>query len=176
MSSNEPFVVEPLDSDFIFEIQAWCRDYHQHAKFPVDVKTRFSIGFYQIYQGMDWTTAGDKVNKNESYASAFIHLMCVCEAMKLPTELHIAEHLVLIKKVHMDAVACFILRNLSKAQQQIFYWAKDNKTQQAKRRYSEPELTKAMCSTLTNLMGLIEPDERKQAIVDATSIMTKELK
>jgi len=176
MSSDIPFVLEPLDSDLIFEIQAWCRDYHQYTKYPVDVKTRFSIGFYQIYQGMDWNAWGDKVNRNEAYASAFIHLLCVCEEMKIPTELHLPEHLVLIKKVHMDAVAGFILRNLSKAQQQIFYWGKENKTQQAKRRYSEFELSKALCSTLVNLMGLIEPDERKQAIIDATSIMTRELK
>jgi len=173
MTSTLPIIlVEPLWSDKLLEIAMWCRDYQRYGKFPVDVKTRFAIGFYQIYQGIDWK---DKVNRNESFASAFIHLMCCAEKLEIPTELHIPEHFENIKKVCIDSIAVNLLRNLSKTQQQLFY-SIGNKTQRASKRLDFEGLTKALSSAMTDLIALIEPEDRKQAVWDATSVMTKELK
>lgn len=168
----------PSDEDCIYGLITWVREYERATKFPVDILRRFAIGIYQIHQGIDWSVSrhhsfNDTTNKEESYAAAALHFLMVAERLSLNVDTMIDEiHFKHWPKRSMHECSLSILRNISKAQQQLFYADKTNKTKR-RDRYNEDALRRALASLIIDLTSLIEPDNRSYAFYLAMEVMTK---
>lgn len=159
----------------IYDIIIWCRDYDRNNKFPQDTLTRFAIGFYQIHQGIGWGDRG--VNKYEGFAAAAIHFFIVAERLGL-SNLDASLEIKLTEFPEIDywgETAKRLLFNLSVAQQQVMYGAKQYKTQR-KSRFDKSKAAGALGKVLCDLIGLIPTKLRTQAFNVASMVMTKELK
>lgn len=166
--------LEPLWEDNLIGIQYWCRDYHKHTKFPVDTKDRFAIAFYQIHQGIDWAEKNSTYNKHESFAAAAIHLLCVAEVLGMGMELEVELEIKSIPHMYIAEKALRLLRDLSKIQQQLFYATAA--TERGRNRLNKVHTRECLGRCVTMLLGFIDPEQRKQALHDATTLMTKDLK
>lgn len=163
---------DPILSTDLIDIQAWCLWFSRHCKHKATILNRFAIGFYQIYQGIEWK---DRLNSGESYCSAFLHFLMVCEELELPLEKYLMIDLKKYPKIYIDQHAVMLLKSLSRSQQQLFYANKVNKTAR-KSRYNKDTLTLSMNTALSLLISLVEPEDRRACIYEASSIMTKDLK
>jgi len=150
----------------IVDLQVWCSEYDKVNKYPADTMRRFSIGVYQIYQGMEWLGSA---SSDESYAAAAIHFIIVGERLSLCTEQYLKRGIksLVWKKQPWKA----LLYHISKAQGQIVYSTNTDNIKR-KSRYS-PEILESHLSECIGLcLGLIAPDKREEAIKTAISIMT----
>jgi hypothetical protein len=165
----------PTDSDNIFDLQYWCRDYNRRNKFPADNLKRFAIGFYQIHQGIGWKDNG--INKYESYAASVLHFIMLCEQMDLDFINYINDSINLYQIDQWPRYYSFdgLLFNLSAVQQQLFYANSSNKTKR-KSRYNKDKLTRCLTECIVKLNGLIPEEHRNICYYTASKIMTEELK
>jgi hypothetical protein len=163
-----------ISTNSLVELQEWCRDYDRRNLHPCDFFVRFAIGFYQIYQGIEWK---DKYNKNESLAAASVHFIIVAEKLNLNLEEHLNKNIAnwdYNSDINWKQLFC----KLSKAQQHLFYHFKTfklNPNYQRKTRYNPKVLNKLLAESIGFLIGAIEPDHRDMAIEDATKIMSGRL-
>jgi hypothetical protein len=159
---------EPMGTASLFDLQAWCRDYERRTAYPASVMNRFAIGFYQIYQGMEWK---DGLNRAESYCSAFLHFLMVAERLQVPTELLLPDKLSGMESTTMERSSMELLKHLSRAQQHLVYGNNPNKTGRNKR-YNLKTLSHALSEALKILMQLVDPALRKEGLHHAMKIMS----
>lgn len=157
----------------IFDLMYWCKDYERRNKFPATLLNRFAIGFYQIHQGMSWKDGG--INKYESYAASVLHLMMVAVRLDLPIEDYVKIGLKEYPLYLMENECYHLLKNLSAAQQMLFYANKNNKTKRSSR-YSPDKLNQYLSRAIFILISIIPPELRTECFEKASAIMTKELK
>lgn len=176
--SGQPTAHRPEDTDCIYGLFSWCRDYEKNNKFPTDILKRFAIGIYQIHQGIDWSVSRhhsfqDSTNKEESFAAAALHFIMVAERLSLDIDKVIDEiNFTKWPKRSIGECSMRILRNISKAQQQLFYANPSNKTKR-RDRYKEDDLRRAIASLVLDLTSCIEPENRSYAFYLAMEVMTK---
>lgn len=169
MNSSLQKVLDANYSSSLVDLQAWCSTYERYNKYPCSILNRFSIGFYQIHQGMSWK---DDANRSESFASAILHFIMVSERMQLPLEKVMHNNLEKYPSTPFDAEeARDLLCHLSAAQQQLWYGHVVNKSMQRKSRYRKETLITKMARSIVILVAAIHPTERKQAFYDATNIL-----
>ena len=157
--------MRPIETTDLIDLQIWCRDYHRNTKYPSGLERRFAIGFYQIYQGMEWKNSA---SADESWAAAACHFLMVGEHLNLGIEQHLPRDIITWSKTSFTDA---LLHDLSLAQQHIVYATNPSKIKR-KSRYNPEILEK----TLANVIGMclggrIRPNNRSKAIYDATSIM-----
>jgi len=157
--------VRPIKTIQLVDLQKWCKEYHQSTKYPSSIERRFGIGFYQIYQAMDWKTTNSSW---ESWVAGACHFIMVCEVMDLWLETGLLYDMTEWQQVLDDRG---LLRALSLAQAQIIYCTNENNIQR-KSRYKESILVDCMCSIIQTMVAKVPSDKRAEALYDATSIMT----
>lgn len=161
----------PCTPDNIYDIIVWCRDYEQRNKFPLNIKDRFLIGFYQIYQGMSWKDNG--INKYEGYAAACIHFFMTAERLKVEVD---SELKIKLSDFPHDILHCReVLKHLSSSAQQIIYGAKEYNTNR-KSRFDKQKLTNELGKAIYYLIVAIPEEFREGAFEKASEIMTRGLK
>lgn len=168
---SQPALRSICTTDLV-EILNWCREYNQFNRYPVSPRGRFSIAFYQIYQGMHWEQQGPvNANANEGFASACVHLLLTAEQLNLYPEV-VAGNLLSIETKLIDYRS--LLFHLSRAQQMIWYAAGVNNVKR-KSRYNPRQLLFDITDSIKELMGCIPTYLRSTAIEHATDIMTGKL-
>lgn len=162
----------------------WARKYHRFNKYPCDALRRFSIGFYQIYQAMEWRSVPEAPagvvghNRNESLASAALHFLICMEAAGLAAENKLPRDLMELQTLPFHATP--LLYCLSRAQQMLIYYTQSNglpglkKTVRASR-YKSTQLETDLAAAVKLLFQSIPSHQRAQAIEDASRIMTEKL-
>ena len=161
--------MKSINTANLIELQLWCREYETWTPYPADALRRFAIGFYQIYQGIEWQGSD---SADESFAAAAIHLMIVGEKLKLGIEAYTYLNFSLIPW-EKDPFRVLI-HTLSKAQCHLIY-STNAKNVTRRSRYSEDILSSSLAYAVKDLFGLIEPIKRPLAIETATTIMTGRL-
>ncbi len=150
----------------------WCRDYNQFGPHQVGFKDRFSIGIYQIYQGIEWN---DKASEYESFAAAAIHMICAAESLNLELDLpRLIDDNFHRSKNYIDWME--FTKHLSRAQQHIFYRQVSAKNgYHRKSRYNPVLLTSDLSYLVNKLFGMIPRGQRMIAAYYATEIMSGRL-
>jgi hypothetical protein len=164
----------PIYPENIFDIIQWCKDYEHFDKFKCGARARFSIGFYQIHQGIEWKDNG--VNKYESFAAAVLHFFMVTEYLKLDVVnqlnyINLKDYM----KSDLRFVALELLKDLSKCMQMLFYADSANKTKRASR-YNPKILEVRLACCIDKLLRCIPIEFRSECFEKATTIICKELK
>lgn len=168
----------------IVPLMNWARKYHRFNKYPCDALRRFAIGFYQIYQAMDWRGVAEGPsgtvghNRNESLASAGLHFMICMEAASLAAERKLPRDLMELQTLPFHATP--LLYCTSRAQQMLIYYTQSaglaglKKTVRASR-YNPEQLETDLAAAVKLLFQSIPSHQRAQAIEDASRIMTEKL-
>lgn len=174
-------ILRAIHTTELIPLLNWAKDYHRHNKYPCDALRRFAIGFYQIYQAMEWKerAAGLKGdNRHESLASAALHFLIGLEAAGIGAERWLPRDLVEIPSQPFHATP--LLYCLSRSQQMLVYYTQSSglpglkKTVRASR-YNAEQLGTDLTASIKQLLAPIEPSCRAQAIEDASRIMTEKL-
>ena len=153
----------------LIDLQIWCREFSYKTKYPADEMRRFAIGFYQIYQGIEWK---DTASSCESYAAAAIHFLMVSEMLELDVETYLPRDLGDSAYGTTDGVFKCLLYKLSKAQSYLVYMTNEKNIVNRKGRYDPSKLCSCLSSCISHCFGLIRPADRAKAVELATQIMT----
>lgn len=170
-------VVRATDTTNLVDLGQWCRDYNRYTIYPCSFDKRFAIGFYQIWDYIDWKES--TVNRDAAVAAASIHFIMVLEACELRIEAHLPIEL---KELHClgELAWKWLMLHLSRAQQHILYrsqvkgMAGTVKTVRSTR-YKPDLLERDLSTAIIHLLSAIKPEQRSTAIFDATSTMTQKL-
>lgn len=157
-------------TDF-FEIWQWCWEYmhsgHHTTNEPV---RRFTIGFYQIAQGIDWE---DSDSAHESWSAAALHFMMAARLMDLDLTFHCNEPDISLWDTHPTSYK-YLLRDLSLAARMVVYFTNPGSIKR-KSRY-DPDLTSQKMYNLVKFCFDRPPKQKRQnAIIVAMEIMCGEL-
>ena len=154
--------------DNIISLQTFCsEEIFRNNKYPASPQRRFAIGFYQIYQGVEW---GRSASADESFVASAIHLLTVGEMIEIDIENHIS---LKITQIEYNRTPDFkyLLYVLSKAQSQVIYGT-NHKGIKRKSRYKPELLAELLGRAITILFGMVEPGKRQLAVETAITIMT----
>jgi len=161
--------LNPIKTENLIDLQLWCRDFYRTTKYPSDEMRRFAIGFYQLYQGIDW---GNSASADESYAAAAIHFLVIGEMLNLDIETYAPTELRVLVYSRSTSLYMSLLRNLSKAQAMLVYMTNDENVVNRKSRYNPDTLASCLGEAVRLCFRLIRPLDRAKAIETATQIMT----
>jgi len=148
----------------------WCKQYQDHGTFPHPGNTRFSIGFYQISQGMSWHIASPV--KWQSFCSAAMHMTMCMHALGIDPEPGFPETLADIDAEWRGWEHLMLV--LGKAQQQIFYAYNCSGSNRA-RRYSPSVAHVYLHTAVEQCFSLAPPEYREQGCFDEMKILFGDL-
>lgn len=163
MDLAEDSKIRPIEDFSPIGISNWCRDYSRHNKYPTGFLERYAIGIYQIHQGMEWP---DPMNKAESFMSACLHFLMVCEKLEIN---------VLLNPTAETNPPNFekLLYLISKIQQQLYYFHKaSSKNYQRASRFKKPLTEKLFQELINNLSSIPQRGYRSQGLFHASKIMS----
>ena len=151
----------------LLKLQEWCRWYWRNTKYPCAVDRRFAIGFYQIFQGIDWKKSDSAW---ESNMAAVIHFLTVGEMLELDIESYVQNNFM---KLEHEKKLLYkqVLRELSFAQSMVIYGT-NKKGIKRNSRYNPDKLARSLGFVIEELISVIPINKRKQAIETAQQIMT----
>lgn len=149
----------------------WCEVYQESGTVPQPAHIRFSIGVYQISQGMSWRIASPV--KWQSYCSAAMHFTMCASTYGLMLDSAMPETLEEVSS-SFDGWEALMLA-LGKAQQQVVYGLHSSATSTRASRFNEDELERRMVKLVTACFSLCPPEHREQCCFDEMAILCKDL-
>lgn len=151
-------------------LSIWCLAYNASQIVPQPPTHRFSIGIYQISQGMAWKLAGDV--RYQSFCAASMHFLMSAWgfgiSVPLPEKLE-------------DITEGFdgwdnLLFLIGKTQQQICYSDYISANSARKTRFDAGKLEILFYKLISQCFALVPPDHREQCCFDEMHILTKDIK
>lgn len=149
----------------------WCRTYQESGTVPQPPHIRFSIGFYQISQGMSWQIASPV--RWQSFCSASMHFLMCAEAMDIGLGPDLPETLAEIPDTWVSWE--HLLWTLGKAQQQIVYALQSSASSSRASRFSASQLRGLLMSSVKQCFSLAPSEYREQGCFDEQKILCHDL-
>jgi len=169
--------IRGIETESFIDIICWMREYCRLFPIKHSFDKRFAIGVYQIHQIMGYGIEIGRI-EYEPLAAACLHFIGVAEMLDLDLETFFSNtDIRAIKKTHRgtDDISYsgwdYVLYNVSKAQQMIFYRSLIYKGIKRKKRYSKTLLVICLANLIMFFMDRIPVDKRKQAFYLAMETM-----
>lgn len=167
-----------IDASDFHDVLEWAKEFSafSNARDYLPFYTRFSIGIYQVTQGMAWYEAPKEcLSAYESFAAACVHFVGAASLMD-------AEHTVwaLCPADLLDSPlterldARHLLLGIGKAQQMVVYKIRQD-TSRGRSRYKSEVMGTSVGGLLQHLVHLIPRPHRRAAFRTAMDIMTGNL-
>lgn len=177
--------VKPLDSDDLFEFCEWTSWYSKYGPYTTSANVRFGIGVYQLGQAIDWEGTESEW---ESYAAAAVHMLGAgavagwsLDDIFMIVYDHI-RHLYDHKQIRdLSKPECemknwkSLMHMVARAQRNFHYWLTTSPDLDRASRYNKKQLQSDIGWLVWYCLLVIPSGKRKQAILDATTIMAGRL-
>lgn len=149
----------------------WCREYQANGTVPQPRHFRFSIGVYQISQGMSWKI-GEPV-RWQSFCAAAMHFIMCATAYGIDPATWFPETLDEIP----DNFSSWhdVLLHLGKAQQQVVYSLHESAVSTRASRFKVPLLDERLRILATTCFSLTPADYRECGCFSEMHILTGDL-
>ena len=150
----------------------WCCTYQNGNIVPQSPPTRFSIGVYQLSQGLDWKI--ESPVKWQSYCAAAMHFMMTGIGFHIHIDADFPE---LLSEINAKFEGWErMMYRLGKAQQMICYSHYISSQSARKSRFDERELRIRLFRLVEQCFALVPPEAREQCCFDEMHILTGDIK
>jgi len=150
----------------------WCRNYQTIGTVPQPRHIRFSIGVYQITQGMSWQIASPV--RWQSFCAAAMHFIMCAEAYGVSLSGDMPETLEEFPEA-TNAPWYDLLMAIGKAQQQIIYHPSISSGSSRASRFSERHLQFRLWTLVKSCFAMTPQGYREQGCLDEMKILTGDL-
>lgn len=152
----------------------WCAAYQASDIVTQPPHIRYSIGIYQISQGMQWRIASDV--KYQSFCAAAMHFTMSAHGFGIDLGSDFPERLDDFPEGFHGKTWETMLLLIGKTQQQVCYSDYISKNSARKSRFDPNKLRILMSSLIYECFALVPPARREQCCFDEMHILTKDIK
>lgn len=152
----------------------WCNEYQKSDIVAQPPHIRYSIGIYQISQGMSWRISSDV--KYQSFCAAAMHFTMCAHGFGINLENDFPPRLEDFPEGFHPRTWEIILLLIGKTQQQICYSDYISKNSARKSRFNPDKLRMSISSLIYECFALVPPSRREQCCFDEMHILTKDIK
>lgn len=149
----------------------WCKEYQFNGTCPHIPPVRFSIGIYQITQGMSWHIASPV--RWQSFCSASMHFTMAAYAHGIDPAPWLPETLAELPS-DFPGWDTLLLR-IGKAQQQVFYALSAVSGSTRASRFSRDKLGVLLYDLIRDCFAFAPPEYREQGCFDEMKILLGDL-
>lgn len=161
----------PVTPRTVEHLTKWCATYQEVGTVPHPRHVRFSIGIYQISQGLAWPS--DCPARWQSFCAAAMHFICCASAYGVdlspafPTTLD---------EIEGEAPGWERMMQLvGQAQQQVFYSLVEIQASTRACRFKVPVLENRLFALVQGCFQLVPPTYREGGCMDEMLILTRDL-
>lgn len=161
----------PVTPRTIEHLTRWCAIYQAGGTVPHPRHVRFSIGIYQISQGLAWPS--DCPARWQSFCAAAMHFLCCASAYGIHLSTAFPETLEEIEGEPPSSERMLVL--IGQAQQQVFYSLNEIQASTRASRFKLSILQERLFALVRGCFQAVPPAYREIGCMDEMGILCRDL-